>query len=73
MERAKPTLDLDLENLLVERTLGVRWDVEEDAFLFQFREPHQPYTKRGVLSAVSSLNIPMGFVCQVFLEAKNIL
>ena len=47
--------------------------MEEDAFLFQFREPHQPYTKRGILSAVSSLNIPMGFVCQVFLEAKKIL
>ena len=31
-ERARPTLDLDLENLPVERTLGVQWDVEKDAF-----------------------------------------
>ena len=62
-DRAKPTLDLDLENLPVERTLGVQWDVEKDAFLFKVREPHKPTTKRGILSAVSSLYDPMGFVC----------
>ena len=72
-DRAKPTLDLDLENLPVERTLGVQWDVEKDAFLFKVREPHKPPTKRGILSAVSSLYDPMGFVCPVVLEAKKIL
>ena len=72
-ERARPTLDLDLENLPVERTLGVQWDVEKDVFLFKVREPHQPSTKRGILSAVSSLYDPMGFVCPVVLEAKKIL
>ena len=72
-ERARPTLDLDLENLPVERTLGVQWDVEKDAFLFKVRVPHQPSTKRGILSAVSSLYDPMGFVCPVTLEAKEIL
>ena len=72
-ERARPTLDLDLENLPVERTLGVQWDVEKDAFLFKVRVPHQLSTKRGILSAVSSLYDPMGFVCPVTLEAKKIL
>ena len=72
-DRVKPTLDLDLENLPVERTLGVQWDVEKDAFLFKVREPHEPTTKRGILSAVSSLYDPMGFVCPVVLEAKKIL
>ena len=72
-DRAKPTLDLDLENLPVERTLGVQWDVEKDTFLFKVREPHKPPTKRGILSAVSSLYDPMGFVCPVVLEAKKIL
>ena len=72
-DRAKPTLDLDLQNLPVERTLGVQWDVEKDAFLFKVREPHKPPTKRGILSAVSSLYDPMGFVCPVVLEAKKIL
>ena len=72
-DRAKPPLDSDLENLPVERTLGVPWDVEKDAFLFKVHEPHQPPTKRGILSAVSSLYDPMGFVCPVVLEAKKIL
>ena len=72
-ERAKPTLDLDLEKLPVERTLGVQWDVEKDVLLFKVREPHQQPTKRGILSAVSSLYDPMGFVCPVVLEAKKIL
>ena len=44
---AKPTLDLDLEKLPIDRTLGVLWDVEKDAFLFKVCEPHQPPTKLG--------------------------
>ena len=72
-QRARPNLDLDLDNLPVERTLGVQWDVDKDVFLFTVREPNQPPTKRGILSAVSSLYDPMGFVCPVVLEAKKIL
>jgi len=72
-EGARPTLDLDLENPPVERTLRVQWDVENDAFLFKVHIPHQPSTKRGIPSAVSSLYDPMGFVCPVILEAKKIL
>ena len=66
-------LDLDLENLRIERTLGIQWDVEKDAFLFKVHVPHSPSTKCGILSAVSSLYDPMGFVCPVILEAKKIL
>ena len=69
-EQARPNLDLDLDNLPVKRTLGVQWDVEKEVFLFTVREPNQPLTKRGILSAVSCLYGPMGFVCPVALEAK---
>ena len=51
----------------------MQWGVERDALLFNVREPHQPPTKRGILSAVSSLYDPMEFVCPVVLEAKKIL
>ena len=44
---------MDLENLPVERTLGVRWDVNKDVFLFKIRVPHQPSTKLGILSVSS--------------------
>jgi len=47
--------------------------VEKDVFLSTVRKPNQPPTKRGILSAVSSLYDPMGSVCPVLLEAKTIL
>ena len=72
-ERARPNLDLDLDDFPVERTLGVQWAEEKDVFLFKVLEPNQPLTKRGILSAVSSLYDPMGFVCPIVLEAKKIL
>lgn len=70
---AKPTVDLDLENLPVERTLDVQWDLEKDAFLFNVHEPHQPPTKHGILSPVSWLYDPMGVLCPVVLQTKKIL
>ena len=72
-DRGKPTLDLGLENLPVERNLGVHWDVDRVAFFFKVREPHQPPTKRGIMLAIGSLYDPVGFVCPVVLKAKKIL
>ena len=72
-ERSKPLIDLDLDNLPVQRTLGVQWNVEEDVFLFKVNEPSKPSTKRGILSAISSLYDPIGFISPVLLEAKKIV
>ena len=52
--------------------MGVQWDVEGDV-LFIVQEPNQPPTKLGILSTVSSLYDPLGFVCPLVLEAKTIL
>ena len=71
-ERAKPSLDLDLDMLPVERTLGVQWDVERDVFQFKVHNLEKPCTKRGILSTFSSLYDPLGLVCPVVLEAKKI-
>ncbi|XP_064619558.1 uncharacterized protein LOC135482999 [Lineus longissimus] len=72
-ERAKSLLNLDLDKLPVSRALGVEWDVEEDVLKFSVVKPSQPDTKRGVLSALSSLFDPIGLICPVILEAKNIM
>lgn len=69
-ERTRPALNLDLEDLRVER---VQRDVEKDPFLFKVRLPHQPPTKHGILSTVSSLYVPMEFACPFVLEARKIL
>ena len=72
-KRARPTVNLDLDELPIERALGVLWNVEKDVFQFEVFKPDKPATKRGILSAISSLYDPMGFVCPVVLEAKKIM
>ena len=72
-ERANPTLDLDLDDLPVERALGVQWNVEQDTFGFKATKCSKPNTMRGVLSYVSSFYDPQGFAAPVVLTAKQIL
>ena len=68
------TLDLDHDNLPTERTLGVLWDAEVDAFVFSALSVEiVPETRRGILSLVSSVFDPMGFVTPYLLCAKLII
>ena len=67
------TLDLSRDQLPLERALGVQWDVEGDAFTFSVTNKHKPLTRRGILSAVSSIYDPLGFLAPVILTAKQIL
>ena len=71
-ERAKDVkcLDLDRENLPIERALGVLWDVQPDTFKFKINMKEKPPTRRGLLSMVSSIYDPLGFVGPYVLLAK---
>jgi len=70
-ERAK-SVNLDLEDLPVERALGVKWNVKEDTLGFrQGKETVE--TRRGLLSFISSIYDPLGLVAPVVLPAKMIL
>ena len=55
-------IDLDLDELPLERTLGVQWRVESDSFEFSVVLQDKPCTRRGILSTVSSIYDPIGFV-----------
>jgi hypothetical protein len=46
-ERANPTLNLDLDDLPVERVLGLQCDAESNTFQFKTISVSKPYTKRG--------------------------
>ncbi len=61
-ERAKviKNLDLETENLPLERALGVQWCAEEEAFMFQVTTKEHPCSRRGILSMVSSIYDPLG-------------
>ncbi|XP_022794387.1 uncharacterized protein LOC111333131 [Stylophora pistillata] len=66
-------LDLDLDSLPLERALGVHWCVESDCFQFTIVLPDKPCTRRGILSTVSSIFDPLGFVAPLLLDGKPIL
>ena len=56
-----------------EKALGLSWDTSTDSFVFKLSLPQKPYTRRGVLSIVSSVFDPMGLVSPYLLEGKRIM
>ncbi len=74
-ERAKviKNLDLETENLPLERALGVQWCAEEEAFMFQVTTKEHPCSRRGILSMVSSIYDPLGCLAPLTFPAKRIL
>ncbi|XP_030828101.1 uncharacterized protein LOC115919169 [Strongylocentrotus purpuratus] len=72
-ERAASVVDLDFDHLPIERTLGVLWDMNSDSFGFKVSPKDVPTTRRGLLSATSSLYDPLGFVAPFSLNAKILL
>ncbi|KAK6175033.1 hypothetical protein SNE40_013574 [Patella caerulea] len=72
-DRAVMVKDLDLDKLPVERALGILWDMENDSFTFKVDLQDKPATRRGILSIMSSVFDPLGFVAPLILPAKIIL
>lgn len=74
-ERAKDLKDLDLRlnDLPLQRSLGVLWNLETDSFIFQVSQEERPYTRRGVLATVNSLYGPLGFVAPITMQGKALL
>ena len=72
-ERAAKVKGLDFYKLPVERALGVQWNVSSDTFGFSIVIKDRPATRRGILSIVSSVYDPLGFVAPFILKAKLIL
>lgn len=72
-ERAPSVKRLTIDELPTERTLGVEWNIEDDAFQFTPQIKEKKPTKRGILSSISSLYDPLGFVAPIILSAKLIL
>ena len=60
-ERASSAANLVLEDLPVERTLGVQWATETDDFNFRIMDGEKASTRREILSVVSSMYDPLGF------------
>ena len=68
------SVNLDLEAIPVERTLGLRWDYEEDCFILSVKiDPSPSTTKRQLLRVVSSIFDPLGFLSVIIFTAKSLL
>ncbi|KAJ8027919.1 hypothetical protein HOLleu_30014 [Holothuria leucospilota] len=61
------------ESVDVDRVLGIQWCVESDKFKFRIVINDTPLTRRGVLSTISSVYDPFGFIAPVILVGKQIL
>ena len=72
-DRAASVRDLDFDRTLTERALGVQWHVTSDTFGFKIATKDKPPTRRGILSMISSIYDPVGFVAPFHLSAKILL
>ncbi|KAL0153706.1 hypothetical protein M9458_050984 [Cirrhinus mrigala] len=66
-------LDLEKDNLPIQRSLGLNWDLKMDCFVFEVPDAGKPLTRRGVLSTINSLFDPLGFAAPVTINGKFIL
>ena len=78
-ERAKSVKNLELERLPTESALGMKWNTEEDVFIWDVAEKmlrlvnETTVTRRAVASAVYSLFDPLGFIAPYVMKAKLLL
>ena len=74
-ERSKEvkSIALECDSLPVERALGTQWYIQSDIFGFRIVVNSKPFTQRGVLSTVSSIFDPLGFIAPFALLAKKLL
>ncbi|KAJ0067393.1 hypothetical protein NL108_003442 [Boleophthalmus pectinirostris] len=74
-DRSKDIENLDLcaQDLPVQRSLGLLWNVAKDTFTFKVEYDEKPFTRRGVLSTVNSLYDPLGFLAPITIQGRQIL
>ena len=66
-------LDLRCEEFPVDRALGLIWDIEADTLSLSAVVRDKPLTRRGMLSIVSSVFDPLGFLSPFVLPAKRMI
>ena len=78
-ERTSSVVNLDIEDLPTGCVLGLKWNVEADKFVWDVSArlrplvEARPVTRRGILSIVSSLFDPIGFIAPYVMKAKLLL
>ena len=76
MGLANPHLNLDWDDLGMERTLGLLWDCESDSFTFNIKinvDGNQCPTRRDFLRVVYSVFDPLGLVAPLVFCMKVVM
>ena len=75
LQDRKAKVDLDSEQLLSTKTLGVWWLAEQDVFTFAENAPSDDmkYTKRNFLRKIATLFDPLGLLAPFIIQAKILL
>ena len=73
MLRINPELDLEMDELPSEKTLGIHWSAEEDAFKFKIQLKKISPTRRDTFSEFAKIYDPLGFIAPVKLIAGILL
>ncbi|XP_036952751.1 uncharacterized protein LOC119018863 isoform X1 [Acanthopagrus latus] len=66
-------LDLGMDPLPLQRSLGLSWNLETDSFTYLVSCEQKPFTRRGVLSTVNSLYDPLGLVAPIAMQGKALM
>lgn len=66
-------LGLNKDELPMQTSLGLCWNIDSDTFTFKVAVNDKPYTRRGVLSTVNSLFDPLGLVAPVTVKGRALL
>ena len=72
-------VNLELERLTTENALGLKWNIEEDKFVWEVlekilkQENKKPVIRRGIVFAVYSLFNPLGFITLYVMKARLLL
>ena len=69
----KSQMNMDLDGSMVERTLGLKWCLESDNFLFTTISTSKLVTKREILKITSLIFDPLGFLSPFTVKAKALL
>ena len=70
---SKGELNLDFEDLPTQRVLGLGWNVKDDCFVFNPSNVSASMTKRSIISMVSSIYDPCGFITPFTFRAKCLI
>lgn len=70
---ARPTINIDLDDLPLERALGVLWRADTDEFCFELKSLAQVKTKRLLLAAIASIFDPLGLLACVTITPRILL